>query len=460
MSSSPKMRSQTSSHGPSLSLGIFPLHRPSSPCFDVIPSCEEQQPPPSSQQQQQSSASLGQTASDCQPVLADLGGQQRSCPLVTSTSRDQKKSSELQLQSPRSPRATAAVASAPQSNQDMGHQLSEQEGSEPALSFQSRHTLDLEEAVIFQTSPHKPNTREESPAIDQDIIRFQQRLNAAVMELVDYPRQLPFPEFKKLPRNKRAMGTSAFVIFNVSEASSLADLILKSIPHYVQKALGKVRPTFDDLVAMPEPTADQRKCWLVYVDATVRWQMSGSAGNRHRTGLILRRGKYVGASVDSRGGGVRLDRHAQAAKSKKSIEAKQRHHAELCQEGTEANLRILASFDCDQQLKPYVPLAETIFMALIGTFAGRERMGEYNPQTCYELYDSIRNRSRMPDIDGDGLNGALSIHQGMVGVVSGRQTYHCIVCKLVLLPGTSVRDHSRLVQPGNPIGPRRCGTSF
>lgn len=80
------------------------------------------------------------------------------------------------------------------------------------------------------------------------------------------------------------------------------------------------------------------------------------------------------------------------------------------------NLRILAVFECDPQIKSYVPIVETIFMTLVGTFVGRENTGEHNPQACYDLYDRVRSRARMPDIDGYGLNGALSIHQGVIGV--------------------------------------------
>ncbi|OIW24469.1 hypothetical protein CONLIGDRAFT_636653 [Coniochaeta ligniaria NRRL 30616] len=171
---------------------------------------------------------------------------------------------------------------------------------------------------------------------------------------------------------------------------------------------------------------------------------------------MLHCGKYVGSSVDMRGGGARLDNHTKAALTKTSREKKQRHHAELCKEGTEANLRILAVFGCDDQIKPYVPLVETIFIALLGTFVGQEKPRMYNPQPCYDLYDRIRYRAMMPDIDGNGLNGALPIYQGMVGVSSGRQTYRCVTCDQELAPNTSQRNHSRLVEPGNPLGPRRC----
>lgn len=254
------------------------------------------------------------------------------------------------------------------------------------------------------------------------------------------------------------MGTAFFTILNVSGATLLTAIILARIPHHVQKALGKIQPTLHDLLAMPEPTPDQRKCWLVYVDVTLRWEITGPPKDRHKTYRILHRGKYVGSSVDYRGGGSRLDKHACTAVTKTSSEKKQRHHEELCKERTEANLRILALFDCDDQIKPYVPLVETIFIVLIGTFVGREKPGLYNPQACYDLYDSIRRRARMPDIEGNGLNGALSIHQGMIGVSSGRQTYYCIICGLELPPNSSRRNNSRLVELGNPLGPRRCQT--
>lgn len=97
-------------------------------------------------------------------------------------------------------------------------------------------------------------------------------------------------------------------------------------------------------------------------------------------------------------------------------------------------------------------------MALIGIFVRRERMGEYNPQACYDLYDRIRSKAKMPDTDSNSLNGALSIHQGVIGVSSGQQTYHCIICKRELRPNTSHRDQSRLVELGNPLRLQQCQT--
>jgi hypothetical protein len=375
-------------------------------------------------------------------------------------------SSVLEGQSQRSPGVNTTSKSARQGGQGMGHEVfTNSQGLVPVASFRYLDTIEMgSEDLIAKDSLNKWDTEwhehvqsvEEIPYIDQDITRFQQRLNATLMELVEYPTRIPYPAFKKLARNGRAMGTAIFTILNVNRASTLAALILKGIPHYVQKALGKIQPTFDDLLAMPKPKPDQTKCWLVYFDGTVRWEISGHPENCRKTDRIIRRGKYVGSSVDYRGGGVRLDRHAQAAISKRSSEVKQRHHEELCKEGTEANLRILAAFECDPQIKLYVPIVETIFMTLVGTFVGREKTGEHNPQACYDLYDRVRSRARMPDIDGDGLNGALSIRQGVIGVSSGRQTYYCIICKRELRPNTSHRDHSRLVELGNPLGPRRC----
>ncbi len=67
-----------------------------------------------------------------------------------------------------------------------------------------------------------------------------------------------------------------------------------------------------------------------------------------------------------------------------------------------------------------------------------------------------RSRAGIPDIDGDGLNGAMSIHHGVIGVFSGRQNYCYIVCKRKLQPNTSHRPHSGLVEIGNRLGPRPC----
>lgn len=304
--------------------------------------------------------------------------------------------------------------------------------------------------MITKDSPNKEDTEWHEHAqsqsfaaityVDQDITRFPHRLNVTLMELVDYPTRMPYPKFKKLARK------AVFTILNVNTASTLATLILKGIPKYVQKVLGKTQPRFDDLLEMPKPKPDQTNCWLVYFDGTVRWEILEEPENRRKTDRIIRRGKYIGSSVDYRGGGVRLDRHARAPLSKRSSEVRQRHHEELCKEGTKANLRILAVFERDPQIKLYVPIAETLFMILIGTFVGREKMGEHNPQACYDLYDRVRSMAGIPDIDGDGLNGALSIHQGVIGVSSGRQTYYCIICKRELQPNTSHRDHSRLVE--------------
>ncbi|PMD47764.1 hypothetical protein L207DRAFT_628350 [Hyaloscypha variabilis F] len=122
----------------------------------------------------------------------------------------------------------------------------------------------------------QPQSVEAILCINQDVTRFEQRLSAALMELVEYPTQMPYPKFKKLARNARPMGTAIFTIFNVHRASTLAALILERIPHYVQKVLGKIQPTFDDLLQMPEPKPDQTKCWIVYFDGTVRWEILGS----------------------------------------------------------------------------------------------------------------------------------------------------------------------------------------
>lgn len=96
-------------------------------------------------------------------------------------------------------------------------------------------------------------------------------------------------------------------------------------------------------------------------------------------------------------------------------------------------------------------------MAFLGTFAGRERMGMYNPKACYDLYDQMRSDAQIPEIEGDALNGALSIHQGMAGLGLGRQMLFCCECKRKLPPNTSIRNASRLVEPGNLLGSRRCG---
>ncbi|KAJ4270034.1 hypothetical protein NW762_001707 [Fusarium torreyae] len=250
-----------------------------------------------------------------------------------------------------------------------------------------------------------------------NVARFQERMLAAVTELVDYPRRIPYPNYKQMPRDRRAMSTAFYTIFNTSSPSSITNLLLRTIPLRVQDVLGKSEPKFGDLISLPEPTSEERACWLVYFDGTVRWQMEDVPDDpfvRRKTTCVARRGKYVGSSVDFRGGGVRLDRHTVAAKTKHGGERRQLHHHELCQEGTETNLRVLAVFDRDPRSKPYVPLLETIFMALLGTFAGRESTGRHNPEPCYELYDKIRSCMGIPDIEGDGLNKALSIHQGMI----------------------------------------------
>ncbi|KAI8412689.1 hypothetical protein FOFC_05950 [Fusarium oxysporum] len=193
----------------------------------------------------------------------------------------------------------------------------------------------------------------------RNIARFQERILAIVSELINYPRQLPFPNYKQLPRDRRAMSTAFYTIFNTSSASSITKLLLPTVPTQVQDLLGKVSPKFEDLLGLPEPTALEKTRWLVYFDGIVRWEIEDHPDDpfiRRRTGVVVRRGKHVGSSVDYRGGGVRLDWHVSAAKTKTSLE------------GTEANLRILASFDRDPRYKPYVPLLETICMALIGMF--------------------------------------------------------------------------------------------
>ncbi|KAF5979964.1 hypothetical protein FCOIX_5092 [Fusarium coicis] len=150
------------------------------------------------------------------------------------------------------------------------------------------------------------------PDTSRNIARFQERFLAIVSEPVDYPRQLPFPNYKQLTRNQRAMSTAFYTICNTSSASSITKLLLPAVPTQVQDLFGKISPKFEDLLGLPEPTALEKTRWLVYFDGTVRWEMEDHPDDpfiRRRTGVIVRRGKYVGSSVDYRGGGVRLDRH-------------------------------------------------------------------------------------------------------------------------------------------------------
>jgi hypothetical protein len=275
--------------------------------------------------------------------------------------------------------------------------------------------------------------------------------------LTMYPIENPYPRFKSLPRIKRAMGTGFYSILNASEDSELAKSLLQHIPIYVHDVLGKDQPTFEDVLGMPEPTESQLERWLVYVDCTIRLEVSRTNEPLFDASRIVRKGKYVGSSVDTRGGGVRVARHCQVAITKTSSERKQRHHEELCQLGTRANIRVLAAFEMEDKFKAFVQLLETIFIAFLGSFAGRERTGTYNPKACYDLYDQMRRSARIPEIEGVGLNGALSIHQGMAGLGLGRQMLFCSSCKRKLPPNSSIRNASRLVKPGNLLGPRRCG---
>jgi hypothetical protein len=42
---------------------------------------------------------------------------------------------------------------------------------------------------------------------------------------------------------------------------------------------------------MPNRKPDQTKCWLVYFDGTVRWEILEEPENRRKTDRIIRRGK-------------------------------------------------------------------------------------------------------------------------------------------------------------------------
>ena len=66
------------------------------------------------------------------------------------------------------------------------------------------------------------------------------------------------------------MGTAFDIILNVSEATQLTAMILTRVSHQVQEVLGNIRPTVFDLLTIPEPSLEQRKCWLVYLDVTLR----------------------------------------------------------------------------------------------------------------------------------------------------------------------------------------------
>ena len=90
----------------------------------------------------------------------------------------------------------------------MGHEVfTNSQGLVPVASFRYLDTIEMgSEDLIAKDSLNKRDTEwhehaqsvEEIPYIDQDITRFQQRLNAALMELVEYPTRIPYPAFKKL----------------------------------------------------------------------------------------------------------------------------------------------------------------------------------------------------------------------------------------------------------------------
>ncbi|KAL7950509.1 hypothetical protein V8C42DRAFT_122840 [Trichoderma barbatum] len=69
----------------------------------------------------------------------------------------------------------------------------------------------------------------------------------------------------------------------------------------------------------------------------------------------------------------------------------------------------------------------------------------------------MRTRSGMPVIEGDGLNGALPIHQGMTEIKHADETFHCTVYGQEFAPQSKARSVCRLIDRGNPLGSRRCG---
>lgn len=292
---------------------------------------------------------------------------------------------------------------------------------------------------------------------DMNVIRFQKRITGALSVLMDYPTRVPYPEFEKLSREEQPMVTQFYTLMRTTNLQVLVDVVMQATLSHVKHTLGMEQPTFEDLLAMPLPTDADKKLWLVYFDGTERRDIIEIQEGAHESGTIVRRGKYVGSSVDNRGGGVRLAKHERAAVSKQSSEKKQRHHEELCRPGCKANLRVLAIFHHNVVEKPYIGLLETLFVALLGTFVRRERPRTHNPACCYELYDEMRERSDMPVIEGDGLNGALPIHQGMTAIKHADQTFYCTVCGQELRPYSKARNACRLVDRGNPLGSRRCG---
>ncbi|KAF4449921.1 hypothetical protein F53441_6840 [Fusarium austroafricanum] len=102
-------------------------------------------------------------------------------------------------------------------------------------------------AIDLITDLIDPHLAGHVASTSRNVARFQKRMLDAVTELVDYPRQVPYPSYKKLCRGDRAMSTGFYTIFNTSSACSITNFLLRAIPPQVQTAIGKTRPNLKTL---------------------------------------------------------------------------------------------------------------------------------------------------------------------------------------------------------------------
>lgn len=127
--------------------------------------------------------------------------------------------------------------------------------------------------------------------------------------------------------------------------------------------------------------------------------------------------------------GLRLDRHAQVAISKETAKLSKVIMKSFAKKELRSTFGYQPFLNAILRSNLMFSLWKLYSWPWLGLSLGEKNPGGHNPQACYDLNNRVRSRIRMLDVDSDGLNGALSIHQRVIGVSSGRETYYCIICK-------------------------------
>ena len=95
--------------------------------------------------------------------------------------------------------------------------------------------------------------------------------------------------FNTYSKDKTAIAFSIFILLQRSLVEVMLNIFLWAIPLNIQKVLAKGKPKMEDILALPLPTIEQGRRWVVYLDVVRQWevlQITTEGYLQHRVGKL------------------------------------------------------------------------------------------------------------------------------------------------------------------------------